>query len=240
MTFSLTGREDAKGDAFAAWSARLEAVLASDGGEPGVVIGHSFGGLVALEYAATQPHRVSALVLASAPSPRMPLDRRQQLYVRHPYLTLPLFVAQATVKLAPEMRAARPTWAGRVAVAAAQLARVVRAPIPPGQMARWVRAWQARDLISACAGVTAPTLVLTGEPELDRVVPVESSREYLTLLRHARHVTLPGTGHLGLLTEPEAWSDVVRTFVDACLETTDAGENRPMTGPREGALARHD
>lgn len=238
-SFSLN--EDAgQPDVFGAWARHIDGLLDARGVDAAVVAGHSFGGLVAMHYAAVCPDRVRALVLASAPSPTMPLDSRQELYVRFPYLTLPLFAAHATARLAPEMLAARPTWAGRLGVAAAQLRRALRAPIPPGHMAAWVRAWKARRLADDCARVTAPTLVLTGEKSLDRVVPVGSSREYLTLIPGARHVVVPGTGHLGLVTRPDAWSAAVVAFVQDCAAGSVAGDNRAMHEGGEDTGARHD
>ena len=79
-----------------------------------------------------------------------------------------------------------------------------------------------------CARITAPTLIVTGERELDRVVPVDVTREYVNLIAGARHTTLDRTGHLGSITRPEAFAALVREFVDAArrLETVPA-----CTGP---------
>lgn len=240
QTFSLT--EDAglnHPDPFGAWATRIDTVLDRFPGVPAVVAGHSFGGLVALHYAASRPERLLALVLASAPAPGMALDPRQARYVRHPYLTFPLFAIHAAFRLAPEMFAARPTWAGRLGVVAAQCRRALSAPVPPGRMAGWVRAWKARSFEAECHRVSVPTLVLTGDPALDRVVPVESSRQYLHLIQGARHVVVPGTGHLGLLTHPDAWSAALAAFVDGCVCGAPAGDNRRMVA--EGnACARND
>jgi pimeloyl-ACP methyl ester carboxylesterase len=68
--------------------------------------------------------------------------------------------------------------------------------------------------VSDCRRVAAPALVITGAPMLDRVVPVASSLDYLTLIPGARHVTLERTGHLGYLTRPAAYAHVVAEFVD--------------------------
>ena len=200
-------------DPFEAWVSTIDDLLAEAGASRATILGHSFGGLVAVRYAARRPERVAALVLASAPSPRMALDSRSRFYLRFPWATLPLFVMQAAFRLAPEMVAARPTWRGRAALAASQLLRVVRSPATPGRMARWVRAWRVTDIWTDCARVVSPTLVLTGEPGLDRVVPVASSREYLEGIRQARHVVLEGTGHLGLISRPALFAEAVRTFV---------------------------
>ena len=74
-------------------------------------------------------------------------------------------------------------------------------------MAAYARAWSATDLRVDCRHITAPTLVVTGEPALDRVVPVAGTLEYLQLIPGARHVTLERTGHLGVVSRPRALSD---------------------------------
>ena len=60
----------------------------------------------------------------------------------------------------------------------------------------------------------APALLVTGEPGLDRVVPVDVSRRYLDDLDRAEHVVLKRTGHLGVVTRPEAFAGVLERFMD--------------------------
>jgi pimeloyl-ACP methyl ester carboxylesterase len=54
--------------------------------------------------------------------------------------------------------------------------------------------------------------LITGDAGLDLTVPVEHTREYLSLLPGARHVTLYRTGHLGTVTRPVAFAGLVREF----------------------------
>ena len=61
--------------------------------------------------------------------------------------------------------------------------------------------------------VTAPTLVVTGEHNLDLVVPVSSTLEYLTLIPGATHAQLAGTGHLGFLSKPSEFATLVSDFI---------------------------
>ena len=82
-------------------------------------------------------------------------------------------------------------------------------------MARCVRAWEAQDLTADVRRITAPTLVVTGEPDLDRVVPVASSLEYLSLIPGSHHVTLDRTGHLGLVIRPGEFAALVTDFINA-------------------------
>jgi hypothetical protein len=56
-------------------------------------------------------------------------------------------------------------------------------------------------------------LIVTGEPSLDRVVAVEGTLAYRSLIRGARHATLERTGHLGSITRPDTFGELVRQFV---------------------------
>ena len=57
-----------------------------------VICGVSFGGLIALRYAARRPERVRALILVSTPGPRWkPEPHQQATYCRWPMLSSPLF-----------------------------------------------------------------------------------------------------------------------------------------------------
>jgi hypothetical protein len=89
------------------------------------------------------------------------------------------------------------------------------------------------DVGPDCHRITAPTLIVTGEPGLDHVVPVEGSSEYVRRIANARAVVLERTGHLGSITRPEAFTDVLREFITASLR-------RPDYAPEisEGAAAR--
>ena len=51
---------------------------------------------------------------------------------------------------------------------------------------------RSRTSAPTARAIAAPTLVVTGEPRLDRVVPVESTREYVELIRGARYAMMDG------------------------------------------------
>jgi pimeloyl-ACP methyl ester carboxylesterase len=70
------------------------------------------------------------------------------------------------------------------------------------------------DVAPDCRRVASPTLVLTGDAALDYVVPVDGSIAYAGLIAGARTATLDRTGHLGMVTKPEAFATVVATFAN--------------------------
>jgi pimeloyl-ACP methyl ester carboxylesterase len=224
VTFSLCGEPGTNcrlnhGRGFNAHVDQLDRVMDAFGIERGALCGVSYGGWVALRYAAVRPDRVSALVLVSAPGPGFRPDLREMRYVRAPWLLLPMFVATTRTRLRPEVLSAIPEKRERWHVTRQQLRAMAKAPISPGAMSRRIRLAMREDFRSDCAKVKAPTLIVTGEKELDRVVPVKSTLEYLDLIAGATGVELPNTGHIGLITRPRAWADLVCDFVERAATT---------------------
>jgi 3-oxoadipate enol-lactonase len=210
-TFSLDGA----GSVFDSSAARIDAMIDAASTQGAAIVGVSFGGVLAAHYAATRPARVNALVLVAAPGPRWHFSRDASRSLEHPWLAAPSYVSGAIGRLAPEIKAALPTWPGRLRFAAGYAARAVRRPISPPRIAAWVRDWQSRDIVDLCRRIQARTLVVTGERGLDRVVPFDSTREYLELIPGAQHAVLTGTGHVGFVSKPEAFARLVGDFIDA-------------------------
>jgi pimeloyl-ACP methyl ester carboxylesterase len=214
VSFSLDDLQAPPEPGFDGWMRLIDRALERSRLGRVILTGVSFGGLVALHYAASRRDRVSALVLVSTPSPRWRLDRWSARYVRQPTLALPAFFLRGCWRLAPEIVAARHTWPSRARLAADYAVRVFRSPVSPRRMAAWARAWMATDFLLDCGRIDVPVLLVTGEPRLDRVVPVSSTLDYLSLIPQARHVQLAGTGHVGLITKPDEFSTVIGDFVE--------------------------
>ena len=116
-----------------------------------------------------------------------------------------------------EIRNAIPGWGGRVRFMCGQGRRAAAAPMIPSLMGARIRLARVRDVAGDCARVSVPTLVLTGEEGLDRVVPVNSTRGYARALRGARYEMLKGTGHIGVLTQPTRFASILSEFANgAC------------------------
>lgn len=197
---------------FDSFTLQVDKMLDLAGLRYATLCGVSFGGLIAARYAAQRPHRVAGLVLVSTPAPDWKPNRQVEQYLQAPRLLAPLFVARSPGRLAPEIVAALPDIRSRVAFAVRHSARVIAAPFSPSRMAERLRLLSTVDLESDCTRITAPTLVITGEPHLDRVVPVESTRWYLEGIPHARAATLDRTGHIGLISQPERFAEIVARF----------------------------
>jgi 3-oxoadipate enol-lactonase len=218
ITFALSG-EPAARHAFDPslgldnYVAQLAAALDQVRLDRAVICGVSFGGLVALRFAAEHAERTEALVLASTPAPLFRLRKRHEIYTRLPWILGPLFFAETPVRLRRETVAAFPDPRARRAFARAALRTLVEAPVSASRMARRARLLANIDLRADCARVTAPTLVVTGEAVLDYVVPVAGTSEYVRLIPNARAAVLERTGHLGTITRPDAFATMVAAFV---------------------------
>ena len=192
---------------------QIEEVMTRAGLPDAAVCGVSFGGLIALHWAARRPERTRALVLVSTPSPTWKPAAREDWYLRAPRLLSPLFAAQSPFRLGPEIWRAHDSVGDRLAFSGRHLAKVAQSPFSPVGMAERLRLMSTVDFEADCRRVTAPTLVVTGEPALDRVVSVDGSRSYADRIAGARHATLERTGHIGLVTRPDRFAEVVGPFV---------------------------
>lgn len=190
------------------------------------ICGVSYGGLIAATFAARMPHRVSALVLVSALPPSYTPDAKTRFLLRAPRLLSPLFCLNS-LRLFPEMVIARRGLAGGLTFALGHVITVLGHRFSPRLMARRVRLLAGLGLERELGAVRLPTLVVTGEGHLDRVVPVRLTREYLRIWPHAEEATLARTGHLGLVTRADAFATLVASFADAAGS---AGEDRRRVG----------
>lgn len=219
LTFSLadepTSGASEEGDMrFDRYVRQLADVLDAAGLARATICGVSYGGLIAAAFAARMPHRVSALVLVSALPPSYTPNARTRFLLRAPRLLSPLFCLNS-LRLFPEMAIAKHGLFAGLAFAVRHVITVLGHPFSPRRMARRVRLLAGLDLERALGSVRLPTLVVTGDAHLDRVVPVRLTREYLRIWPHAEHRTLERTGHLGLVTRAEAFAAVVVAFARA-------------------------
>jgi pimeloyl-ACP methyl ester carboxylesterase len=182
--------------------------------EAAPICGVSFGGLIALHYAACRPQRSTALILTSAPGPGFHLRKRHQLYLKAPLLLGPVFLAEIPRRVRRELAAALPDRHDRRRFQLRQVRTFFRAPMSLTQMAERARLLDRDERLDDCARVCAPTLVITGEPGLDHVVPVGGTSEYLQLIARARGERIERTGHLGYITRPDVFATMVRKFLN--------------------------
>jgi pimeloyl-ACP methyl ester carboxylesterase len=218
---------------------QIEAALDDRGLSRATLCGISFGGLAALRFAARSPLRTTALVLVSTPGPGWHLRRRHEIYARLPLVFGPLFLAEAPLRVRAEIASALPARGARLRFAWQQLRTFARAGLSLSQVALRAKLIAAADLEADCRLVKAPTLVVSGDPALDHVVPADGTSQYERLIPGARAVMLDETGHLGSITRPDAFAAVVSAFVTSASGSharSDAGAAQP---PPQGGGRRH-
>jgi pimeloyl-ACP methyl ester carboxylesterase len=178
-----------------------------------VICGISFGGLVALRYAAARPTRVRALILVSTPGPRWKPAAHQARSLRWPLLSLPAFLAGAARRSWRELRVTLPDVPARLVFCAGWGLQVLAAPGIPWRMASRGRLAETESFDGDCLRISMPTLVITGERDLDNVVPVDDTMEYVKLIPGAEFCRLERTGHLGTVSAPDRFASIVSTFL---------------------------
>jgi pimeloyl-ACP methyl ester carboxylesterase len=183
----------------AAWGAEAYAELVGrvlgEMGSPVVVLGHSFGGRVALHLAVQYPEVVSALVLTGAPMLH-PRNRTQRVALAY-RVTRRLHAVRLVSDEA--MEAARQRFGSADYRAAQGVLRQVL-----------VRAVNETDEVQLDAVRCPVHLVWGGE---DTAAPVEVAERAVTRLAHGDLAVHPGVGHLTPLLIPSA----LRAAVVSCL-----------------------
>jgi pimeloyl-ACP methyl ester carboxylesterase len=179
-----------------------------------VIAGVSYGGLVAAAFAARYPGRTAGLVLVSAIPPRWVPNARIRFYMRAPLLLSPLFLI-GSLRMYKEIAVARSGVLPGMATAVRHGLNALAHMLSPTRMARRVKLLESVQLDRGLADVRVPTLVVTGDAALDNIVPVHLTEEYVRMWPHAQRATIARTGHIGLITRPEAFTAAVGSFVEA-------------------------
>jgi len=183
--------------------ADLAALLDAEGVERAIVVGHSFGGLVALEAAARLPERVAAVVAYEPPYAPLadPAVR--------PYFAIVAQQTRDALKRDGRPGAAR-AFLERVAgpgtwSAMPERARVFLAAEGGGAVADAGMAGLDPDSL---AGVSCPVTILTGSASETFYAPIAEG--LAARIPGARRVDLPGLRHTAPITDPALIADAVR------------------------------
>src|SRR5262245_39214297 len=199
----------------------LDAVRRHCGLDAPVLLGHSWGAVLALEYALRYPTRVSHLVLMN-PAPVSAkdvallraayaeklgpdLERQREIMASAPYQGAEPEAVAARYRIHFQRALKRPEDYERLmaAMKAAFIGQgkegILKARAVEDRLMR--ETWQRSDYDrpSALSGLRTPTLVITGEEDF---IPVQVAANIAGAIPGARLVTLEGCGHFAYLERP--------------------------------------
>lgn len=186
---------------FAEWAAALDATAPAGALD---VLGHSIGGMLAIEFALRFPHRVRRLVLyATTPAfgGRDPAFAEAFLRER----LAPLDAGQTMAEIA---QTAIPSMMADAAAAAPAIAAM--AAVPAESYRATVRALTTFDRRADLPRLAAPTLLIAGER--DPLAPVKTMQRMADAIPGARLVVIPGAGHLAHLEAPAGFLAALEGF----------------------------
>ena len=213
------GRPPLPGDGLARAGEAIAALIAQEGLDHPVLVGHSLGGTLALRYAAEHPGQLGGVVTLDG---------------------LPVF--PMTEGLPPAQRAAmsdriRSSLATEPAAFAAQQLQYMRTiGVVDPALAERLAAWTARSDPAATADHAARVMALDLRPQMPAIdVPVLALSPYLAAdyaprgigekdkadyyagllagIPRLQVVSIPGARHFAMFDQPQAVRDAVRTFV---------------------------
>jgi len=185
------------------------------------VVGHSLGGLAAMQFALRDPARVSALALVASAG----LGREIHPLLKS--LCLPGLGDWATAwAITPLGQLQRVGWR-----ALGSFSRLERAPIGWFVDQLWLGIYprilwdqlllsrvligqegQKEVLLDRLPNISVPTLIVWGES--DQILPVAHARAAAGRIRHSRLVIVPDCGHMPHIERPEAFLDAVISFLE--------------------------
>jgi pimeloyl-ACP methyl ester carboxylesterase len=161
------------------------------------VVGHSFGGKVALALAVEYPDLVRRLVIVASPILQLPPEPG----VRRASLRFSML--RGASKLLPPLRDRMLDWGrNRFGSADYKSAGVLRPTL--------VRVVN-EDWRPALAAINIPVLLIWGTDDTE--VPLRVAEEALAELPDAKLVTLEGAGHFPFLDQPEPFAEAVTSFL---------------------------
>lgn len=176
------------------------------------VVGHSLGGMIAQEFAARHPNRLSSLVLFATSAAFGDKDdsfKNQFLAARLAPLDRGLtpkdFAADVVAPMFGEGTSAE-TKARAVASMAAIQADAYRAA---------VNCIVTFDRRADLKNIKVPTLVLAAER--DPLAPPKSMQRMAADIPGAQFITLPGVGHLANFEAPALFNTTVKKFLDTAI-----------------------
>lgn len=197
-------------------AARVADLIDTLGLDRFVIGGNSLGGLVAWRYAATNPDRVTALVLVSPGGYSINNVGDEPVEVPLPVQLYLRLAPEAGVRMAMQSLYGDPSRLTDERVA--QVGQMMRQPGVGEALITRLTQFTLPDPEPVLATIDAPALILWGTA--DTVVPASHGARFENVMPDARLVTYDGAGHALMEEYPAETSADVRAFLE--VETSQA------------------
>jgi pimeloyl-ACP methyl ester carboxylesterase len=176
------------------------------------VLGASFGGFVAQEFALAYPERTRSLVLCctsfGGPRHRPPAPETLQAIASTKGLNTEERVREnLLLAFSPRFVEGRPEEVERV------IALRAENDVPEYAYVRQLQAAMAFDAEDRVPAIDAPTLVITGDADV--IVPHENSLNLAARIRGARLRVIEGGSHTFFIERPEEFNSAVAEFIES-------------------------
>ena len=203
---------------YVAW---LHGYITAHRGEKTVLIGHSFGSIVAAAFAAAHPQMIDRLVLINpigAPALEGPRGILSKLAVGYYWVgkRLPARAGKAWLS-------SRASVQVMSSVMAKTKDKALRRYIHD-QHHRYFSQFHSADSVyqgfltsishsvrDVAPKISTPTLLIAGEK--DDITPIEKQKELLALFSHASMVVIPNVGHLTHYETPDQVAQAIQSFI---------------------------
>lgn len=224
VTWDLRMRGPGAGD----WRTHLaDLERVADAHAPGraLVVGHSLGGMLALQWALARPDRVGGLVLSSTfPRVRFGWEQVPQRWLAQPVvLAAQRWLPDAWSRAAARAFARRGAWVYDPCCDAdvVELVRFGIRRFRLGDARTALGLAFAHDVAPRLGALRAPTLVVVGERETPWAR--RAAAELAAAIPGARATVLPGVAHLHPLSAPEVLGSAIEKWCDAGAEPRGSG-----------------
>ena len=195
----------------------LERMLNQANVQKAVLVGHSMGGMVALQAWTLYPERIEGLVIAaSSPAFGQQDGEFQQQFVaqRLAPLNAGKTMAQVADRLVPSMVAPQALPAGAMLPdypPGLALAHACMSAVPPNTYRAALQALVTFEQRAALPSISVPTLCLAGE--YDKTAPPEVLRRMAQKIPGAQYECIAGVGHLMGFEQEAPFHQAVLNFV---------------------------
>jgi len=159
-----------------------------------IIIGHSFGGAIAVKLSLLHPKSISKLILVSASAVRQP--RRKMLLLK---------------KLADVLKPLLPKKLRKFILKILRLDKTDYAQIDSQKLKETFKKIINEDLSPYLSSVKIPTLVIWGEKDI--VTPLKEGEIIAKSIPNAKLSVIKNAGHFRFLEKPEEFIKLIKEFI---------------------------